>query len=971
MKNALIPISEFLSIQEYAYNLYSVHNTSPDRRLEYYKMQARIVDADYIYCYKAEIENNIVPFVYIYDERAKCIQEYRDVVKINKQIWTVGEIALAIIVYDDQIKIIDTRKPIKNKKEASVFKIVAQIDAELKKRIFEGQILEDSSADYVSLSPYQKLLKHIEVEILGKSGQIGCDIELIRRILVKFILIKYLEEQKDSNGESVFVNNYFKQFINIPTRDNVSFCDVLRKGDCVKLLNALNDKFNGGIFKLTQEEARELSQANFDVIANALDGNVEPDGQLSIWRYYDFSLLPIEFISRLYERFVISVAGKQKATGAYYTPPHLASLLIDELLPFDKLIDFENTKILDPSCGSGVFLVLAYKRLITLWMLAKGKKVIEGIDDINAIKKILSDCIYGIDINEDALSITATSLQIELTSHIQPKEIWENLRFDNLETQGNLTKSGFFKWCRQNDKHFNIIVGNPPFNILREELEKNIALGEEDDYRKLRYVGIDNKQQSFPDQNPALAFLYIALEKLLIPEVGNLFMIMPSSTLLYMPTSHAYRKMLVSRWNIKKIYDFTPLKSHLWGKTKIATVAVYIKNDVSYTRDIEHILVRNTTANKKGAVRFQIDKYDKYKVPANFIFNKDFIWKVNLLGGGFLGHYIERYQSNYKTLGDFFRNNDIKGYVGYQKDKVAKNKINLKGQKILVSKRFDKDKISDSMMEREEKNEYVRIVDDISFYTSPIVLIRLNINKNIPIAYYRDAELLLFPKGILGIKGKDPVLMDKFITLFKKNRELYKVLIKATGPKIFVQQDDAYSIEARDIMKLPINLDSEGQPIPFPSMDSIKQAVIEDTELRIKYLNDIDSPLFEPVDKEAIDAFNEFFCRMMNYTYEKEGMKFRPIRRIITDSYVWVTFEYNSIDRSLENQSDFEDKIILDQILTDDCTNNGLVVNRIITYFGEANRISFVKPNKFKYWMNSIAYRDAENVKAQMFKQGY
>ena len=108
---------------------------------------------------------------------------------------------------------------------------------------------------------------------------------------------------------------------------------------------------------------------------------------MSIWRYYDFNLLPIEFISRLYERFVTSVTGKQKSTGAYYTPPHLARLLIDELLPFNKSIDFENFKILDPSCGSGIFLVLAYKRLITLWMLKKHKQLIEGEEAINDIKK--------------------------------------------------------------------------------------------------------------------------------------------------------------------------------------------------------------------------------------------------------------------------------------------------------------------------------------------------------------------------------------------------------------------------------------------------------------------------------------------------------------------------------------------------------------------------------------------------------
>ena len=162
---------------------------------------------------------------------------------------------------------------------------------------------------------------------------------------------------------------------------------MLRGNDIVGLLSALNVKFNGGIFKISPKEEMEIKAIDFHIIADALDGNKDFDGQISIWRYYDFNLLPIEFISRLYERFVTSVDGKQKSTGAFYTPPHLARLLIDELLPFNKEIDFENFKILDPSCGSGIFLVLAYKRLITLWMLNNNKQIIEGEEDIKEIKK--------------------------------------------------------------------------------------------------------------------------------------------------------------------------------------------------------------------------------------------------------------------------------------------------------------------------------------------------------------------------------------------------------------------------------------------------------------------------------------------------------------------------------------------------------------------------------------------------------
>ena len=166
-------------------------------------------------------------------------------------------------------------------------------------------------------------------------------------------MIKYLEEQTDNEGNSVFEDGFFDKFVTTKKNKTIfdskcTFCDVLRGNNIVELLTFLNTKFNGGIFKVTTQEEAEIQRANLNIIADALDGDKDIDGQMSIWRYYDFNLLPIEFISRLYERFVTSVEGKQKSTGAYYTPPHLARLLIDELLPFNNDINFEAFKILDP-----------------------------------------------------------------------------------------------------------------------------------------------------------------------------------------------------------------------------------------------------------------------------------------------------------------------------------------------------------------------------------------------------------------------------------------------------------------------------------------------------------------------------------------------------------------------------------------------------------------------------------------------
>lgn len=955
-----------LSIPEYANNLYRVSDKSTDDRLEYFRMQARTVHADYIYCLSSEIDNQLFPFIYIYDERDKAF--HRNLVTINKQLWTIGEIALAVVIYDDEIKIIDTRKPISilkdGRAEENIFRIVKQIDNELKALIFEGRIIEKSYNDYVSISPYNKLLEHIEKNILGKQKEINCSDELLRKLVVKCILIKYIEEQVDEQEQNIFKDKYFNAFLKTPINKVATFCDVLRNGYIIELFKALNDKFNGGIFDLDKAQESEIPQCNLTPIANALEGKVEITGQGVLWPLYDLKLLPIEFISRLYEKFVTSNEGSPKDYGAYYTPPHLARLLVDELLPFTSQINFNSFKIIDPSCGSGVFLVLAYKRLITLWMLKNNKRDIQGKEDIIALQKILSNCIYGIDINGDAVSITATSLQIELTSHLQPKDI-NLLHFDDLQANGNLKEIGFFKWYKSETNRFDVVVGNPPFNINGQKNKENVEKGIDNDVEKERFTDENGKTKPFPYKNPALTILYHSIETLLKPG-GSAFMIMPSSTFLYMPTALNFRKTIILKWDIKKIYDFTPLRDYLWGKTKVATVAVNIKKEQSFNPIIDHIIVRSSYANENGSIRFQIDKYDKYSVLKDLAIKDNYIWKINLLGGGRLDLYLEKYMLNFLTIEELVKK--WCSSTGYREDKNSTNQINLHGKRILNSNKFNQDSIDDSMIFTVKEDIFKRNVSG-NVLVPPNILLRLNINYSIPIAL-NTADIGFYP-GILGIKAKSEKEMISFVEVFKKNRQFYKTLIKIKSSKIFIQQSGEFTIDSQDILKLPINTDEFGNPIPFEPVSQIEKAVFEDTEMMAQSLNKTTGPIFEDVSSDELKQYCIAFCEILNFVYKNGDYLFRPVRCIIHEDYVWMSFKHTNEDKKIENQLTDENEKLFQSILHDDISNSGLRINRIITNYSERNVVSFIKPRTLKYWTRSIGYRDAENVKGEMLINGY
>ena len=82
---------------------------------------------------------------------------------------------------------------------------------------------------------------------------------------------------------------------------------------------------------------------------------------------YDFKYIPIELISAIYETFLDE---DRRKTSACYTPPEIVDFVLNEVLPFET--EPQNVSILDPACGSGIFLVEAYRRLVMLHRHARG-----------------------------------------------------------------------------------------------------------------------------------------------------------------------------------------------------------------------------------------------------------------------------------------------------------------------------------------------------------------------------------------------------------------------------------------------------------------------------------------------------------------------------------------------------------------------------------------------------------------------
>ena len=85
-------------------------------------------------------------------------------------------------------------------------------------------------------------------------------------------------------------------------------------------------------------------------------------------------------------------------------------------------------KILDPACGSGVFLVMAYIRLIQWWRICNDYRR----PTKEVLKEIMRKNIYGIDKDVNAVQLTYFSLCLSLCDLLSPKDIYpDNLHFDD------------------------------------------------------------------------------------------------------------------------------------------------------------------------------------------------------------------------------------------------------------------------------------------------------------------------------------------------------------------------------------------------------------------------------------------------------------------------------------------------------------------------------------------------------------
>ncbi|MEA3496596.1 MAG: N-6 DNA methylase, partial [Bacteroidota bacterium] len=565
--------------------------------------------------FRKQLSGSYQPQVYLYDFTEENFNTDNEILltDIHKKIWSNGEIPITCFFFKTEIKIIDCTTHITDDYKPSYLienlKITEkahslynnQFAIKIKSGVFWEEEEVKNKFKFSNNSSYNKLIENIQyITTILKKEYTDLQDSLTNKIIVQSILIKYLEERIDTNGKKLLSDKYFKQFANSNT-----FNDVLKNGKFVDLLNALNNPetgLNGNVFQWTKDEQNLLENKDLSPLAELLDTKKTTlaSEQLEInfpnWRYFEFKYIPVELISRLYEEFL---GNNKKEKGLYYTPAHLAKLLVDESLPLTKYkkINIDTYKVLDPACGSGIFLVTVFKRIVQIWRLQNNME----FPNISVLQNILRN-IYGVDYEEQAIELASFSLSLALCNELQPIEIINKLKFDDLR-KSNLIYSDFFESANKlKDAKFDLIIGNPPF---RRGAIKNYS----------NFWEYKNNKVKIPQGQIALKFLSESITHL--KEKGLLCLIIKSSGLLYNSTSTEYKKVLFSNFNVVQIFDFTALARNksLWDNdADVASASIFLKNEKpNIDNNILHLTFRRTKATRERIV-FEIDDYDLHFV---------------------------------------------------------------------------------------------------------------------------------------------------------------------------------------------------------------------------------------------------------------------------------------------------------------------------------------------------------------------
>ena len=836
------------------------------------------------------------------------------------------------------------------------------------------------------------------------------DIAIIHKIILRSLFLLYLEDREATSVD----------FYGAIKAGAKTYFDVLDSVDATYELYAiLEEKFNGNVFSVKEGERQSVTVEHLKVIRKCFTNGYENDGQTELfedWRLFDFKIIRIELLSEIYEQFLEESNPKgKKGAGAYYTPTSLVELILDEVLPTDKQYADYNVKILDPACGSGIFLVESYKRLLKRYENAHHKKP----TDFEELKNILLNNIYGIEQNDQAIIVAAFSLYLALVDNLDPKTLWISTKLPCLVNDPDhivKAKEGHNLFCTDtiatNDEiegiSFDLVVGNPPFGT--ENKSKGVVLS--DSIRKY------SNQNGFAKEM-VLPFLHKAVK---FSPKGKIAMIFNTKLLTNTSSTYkSFRKWLFNDCYVEKVYNFSILRNapkdfggQLFGSAIGPVCIAFYQKEEPDNKSGRIVYYAPKTYIKSNVLEgVVIDSSDVKYLPREECQKPDTkIWKIAMWGGDRDNDLIYRL-SQMPKLNKFFSEGNIHCGVGLQfvdsttKDIIVNDDIPqdyIKPESIIRYKSSKFENISCGMTQK-SLNLYVehyhttkhqlpsinafRRIGTVATFEAPHVLIKEGLQNWNICASYIDRRCS-FNSKVIGIYGVNSNVL-KGITCFL-NSSLAQYYVFMCSPSIGVEREEIKKNEITSVPFILNNNDLDDLAVVYDKYLNEEDVVIDIKKME----SEIDSIIFnkygisererrlitdfaeitkslmiksietamQGTNNDDLTRYSNAICSLINEFLDNDELVAKGTIFFTQQqsplAMVKISFgtEHHKVEQSkLDVQNELKE---IDKHLWDE-KGGGIYFRKKLNYY-DGNDIYIIRPNQRRFWTQSMAMQDASDL---------
>jgi len=551
---------------------------------------------------------------------AECRNNDLDKIKLFNRIWCLARPRLLFLASPDEITVYDlAQKPIneRDKKDwenlhyLDVLNDTQKVSEELQKyhrdHIESGHVFCDSRFGNLNNRADKALIRDLkavrrELSLAGLSGE---NIRFAHALIGRSIFIRYLEDR------GVLTEKYFSEvaqqktewtllLTNSAKRTGINFSGhktyypllLEDKEFTFALFRKLANDFNGDFFVDIDEEEKIIEQTHLKVIQNLLYGDTGLQQKL-FFHAYRFDIIPLDLISSIYEEFYHSPLSdkdkksKARQDGAYYTPPVLAEFVLSRILNEDILE--KKPRILDPACGSGIFLVEAFRRIVRHRWHKKGAAL-----SFDELKEILKNQIAGIEVNPEAANITAFSLYLSMLHYLDPPaidiQIKKGNRLPNIVATNSNSNNNFH--CILPENAFDaglisanpvwrdrfgancadVVVGNPPWGALGTKAD-----GKAKERHRIMLDWCKNNGKPVGDREPSQAFLWRTLD--FLKEGGHAGMLVFAGVLFnHSTTSKKFRKQWLEEAKLNDVFNFAHVRKVFFKGAVAPFISIFFSN---------------------------------------------------------------------------------------------------------------------------------------------------------------------------------------------------------------------------------------------------------------------------------------------------------------------------------------------------------------------------------------------------------